>query len=247
MSGPKRIFITGATGFVGSHLAARLLGAGHDVCVLARGSKNISPQTRVEEVLREVGATRMENLRVFEGDISLPDIGLTDASKREIASSTDEVWHCAASLSFQQEDRDEIFRMNVDGTRNVLQLLKQTRTRRIHHVSTAYIAGNRPDVALETEINVGQTFKNPYEESKCRAEMLISDELRRRAIVASVYRPSIVIGDSRSGRVTHFHGVYAFIRALWAALERLRRRKVPEGGVVHLPLRVPGAEAQTLN
>jgi nucleoside-diphosphate-sugar epimerase len=246
MSGHKRVFVTGATGFVGSHLAARLLDAGYYVSVLARGSKNVSAQTRVEEVLRDVGTSHFENLKIFEGDISLPDIGLTEAAKKEIAASTDELWHCAASLSFQQEDRDEIFRMNVDGTRHVLDVLKLTRNRRIHHVSTAYIAGNRPDIALETEINVGQTFKNPYEESKCKAEVLIAEEQRRGAITASVYRPSIVIGDSRSGRVTHFHGVYAFIRALWASLERLRRR-IPEGGLVHLPLRVLGSEAHTLN
>src|SRR5262249_33910936 len=145
-------------------------------------------------------------------------------------SSTDEAWHCAASLSFQQDDRDEIFKMNVDGTRHVLELVKQTAQHRLHHVSTAYIAGNRPSLALETEINVGQTFKNAYEESKCQAEILVAEEQRRGTITASVYRPSIVIGDSKSGRVTHFHGVYAFIRALWTALERLRRR-APEAGM----------------
>jgi len=246
MSGHKRIFVTGATGFIGSHLAARLLDAGHYVSVLARGSRSVSAQSRVEEVLRDVGISRLQNVKVFEGDISLPDLGLTEAAKKEISASTDEVWHCAASLSFQQEDRAEIFRMNVDGTRHVLELLKLTRARRIHHVSTAYIAGNRPDIALETEINVGQTFKNPYEESKCKAEMMIAEEQRKGTIAASVYRPSIVIGDSQSGRATHFHGVYAFIRALWASLERLRRR-IPEGGLVHLPLRVLGSEAQTLN
>ena len=64
--------------------------------------------------------------------------------------------------------------------------------------------------------------------------------------MASVYRPSIVIGDSKSGRVTHFHGVYAFIRGLYTALERLRRR-MPETGLVNLPLRVLGIENQTLN
>ena len=145
MSAPKHIFVTGATGFVGSHLAARLLDAGHFVSVLARGSKTASAEIRVREVLRDVGISRFEKLKVFEGDISLPNLGLTDAAKQEIVSSAEEVWHCAASLSFQQEDRDEIFRMNVDGTRNVLDLLKQTPARRIHHVSTAYIAGNRPD------------------------------------------------------------------------------------------------------
>ncbi len=246
MSEGRNIFITGVTGFLGSHLAARLLEDGCRVTALARGSKNTSPRTRVEDVLREVGVSELKGLEVFEGDISVPDLGLSEAAKRQILSSTDEVWHCAASLSFQREDRREIFRMNVVGTRHVLDFVKQTPSRRLHHVSTAYIAGNRSDLALETEINVGQTFKNAYEESKCQAELLVAEEQRKRAVVSSVYRPSIVIGDSVSGRVTHFHGVYAFIRVLWAALERLRRR-MPENGLVHFPLRVVGAETQTLN
>jgi thioester reductase-like protein len=246
MSKPKEVFITGATGFLGSHLTARLLDHGNHVTALARSSKNAAAETRVKDVLRDVGTSCLDNLRVLEGDISQPGLGLSEEAKKQLAASTDETWHCAASLSFQQQDRDEIFRMNVDGTRYVLDFVKQTRTRRLQHVSTAYIAGNRPDLALETEINVGQSFKNPYEESKCQAELLIAAEQSKQAIVASVYRPSIVIGDSRSGRATHFHGVYAFIRALWSMLERLRRR-APDRDFVHLPLRLPGAEAQTLN
>ena len=246
MSGPKKILLTGATGFLGSHLAARLLHDGHYVTALARSSKSAPAKSRVEDVLREVGRSRFENLHVVEGDISLSDLGLNETAKRRIVTSTEEIWHCAASLSFEQENREEIFRMNVDGTRHLLDLVKQTPTRRLQHVSTAYIAGNRPDVALETDIDVGQTFKNTYEESKCRAELLVADEHRKGALAASVYRPSIVIGDSRSGRVTHFHGVYAFIRALWASLERLRRR-MPGTTTVTLPLRVLGRENQTLN
>src|ERR1700680_4034974 len=206
MSKRKNMLVTGATGFLGSHLTARLLEDGHHVRVLARSSKIASARSRVEEVLREIGTSHFEKLEVFEGDISLPDLGLNETAKKQVVSSTDEVWHCAASLSFEDENRDEIFRMNVDGTRNVLDLVKQTPAHRLQHVSTAYIAGNRPDVALENEINVGQTFKNAYEESKCQAELLIAEEQRKGAIKAAVYRPSIVIGDSKSGRVTHFHG-----------------------------------------
>jgi thioester reductase-like protein len=171
---------------------------------------------------------------------------LNDATLCRLAASTDEVWHSAASLSFLPEDREEIFKMNVAGTRNVLELVERIPTRRLQHLSTAYIAGNRPDLALESDINVGQTFKNPYEESKCEAEMMISEAHARGRILASVYRPSIVIGDSRSGRATHFHGVYAFIRGLWTALARMRRG-LPQSAVVNLPLRLPGAEGTTLN
>ena len=246
MSVPKPVFVTGATGFLGSHLAARLLREGYHVTALVRGARNASPRSRVEEVLREAGTPRFENLEVVEGDISLPGLGLQDTVRKQILSHVKEVWHCAASLSFEQENREEIFRMNVDGTRNVLDLVKQAPGCRLQHVSTAYIAGDRSDIALETEIDVGQKFKNAYEESKCQAELLIAGEQAKGTITASVYRPSIVIGDSKSGRTTHFHGVYAFIRALWAALERLRRR-MPQPGTVHLPLRVLGAETQTLN
>jgi thioester reductase-like protein len=245
MSERKNVFVTGATGFLGSHLAARLLEDGYKVIALARGSKTAFPKARVEDVLREVGISNFENLEVVEGDISQPALGLNRDAEQRILSVVDEVWHCAASLSFEQEDRDEIFRMNVDGTRHLIDLVKQTRTRRLQHVSTAYVAGNRTD-ATESEIHVGQIFRNAYEESKCRAELLIAEEHRKGSIVATVYRPSIVIGDSKTGRITHFHGVYAFIRALWAALERLRRR-TPDVDVVHLPLRVLGVETQTLN
>jgi thioester reductase-like protein len=246
MSEHKHIFLTGVTGFLGSHLASQFLSDGYALSVLARGSKAASGRDRVEAVLREIGSARFARLTVFEGDISLPRFGLSETEFNQIVSATDEAWHCAASLSFLPEDREDIFRMNVGGTRNVLDLVERIPGRRLHHVSTAYIAGNRSDLAMENEINVGQTFKNPYEESKCEAELIIADAHRRGEVVATVYRPSIVIGDSTSGRVTHFHGVYAFIRGLWTALERLRRG-MTEDSVVNLPLRLLGAEGTTLN
>ena len=181
MSARKNIFLTGATGFLGSHLMHRLLQEGHHVAALARSSKNSPASDRVRQVLMDVGDAPVTNLETYEGDISLPGLGLHEDASRLLASRTDEVWHCAASLSFQQEDRDEIFRMNVDGTRNVLEWVKRTKGRRLQHVSTAYIAGKRADVVLEDEVDMGQTFKNAYEESKCRAELLIAAAATKRS------------------------------------------------------------------
>src|SRR5687768_10134688 len=111
MSERKNILLTGATGFLGSHLAHRLLQEGHRVTALARSSKNSPAAERVKDVLRTVGDAPLERLEVLEGDISLAGLGLNETSLERLRT-TDEVWHCAASLSFQQEDRAEIFQMN---------------------------------------------------------------------------------------------------------------------------------------
>jgi nucleoside-diphosphate-sugar epimerase len=115
----------------------------------------------------------------------------------------------------------------------------------LHHVSTAYVAGKK-EHSTEGEINTGQSFRNPYEESKCEAEVLVADAHAKGKLTARVYRPSIVIGDSQTGRATHFHGVYAFIRGLFTAAARLRR-KTAGNGPVHLPVRVLGKTTTTLN
>jgi nucleoside-diphosphate-sugar epimerase len=248
---PKHVFVTGATGFVGSHLTNRLLKDGHRVTALARGSRTSDARDRILDVLTLVSESDyrnnagVERLTVLEGDISQPNLGVDRDILQKACQSIDETWHCAASLSFAEEERDEIFRMNVDGARNVIEVVKQTPGKRLHHVSTAYVAGIR-DTALESEINVGQKFRNPYEASKCEAEELIDSARIDGSIVPTVYRPSVVIGDSRTGRVTHFHGVYAFIRGLWSTLERMRRRN-PSNGTIQLALRVPGSGNTTLN
>src|SRR5205085_5389425 len=84
------------------------------------------------------------------------------------------------------------------------------------------------------------------EASKCAAELLTPDAHASDAVSATIYRPSVVIGDSLTGRATHFHGVYAFIRGLYTGAARLRRKTGP-GETVHLPMRVVGKTTTTLN
>lgn len=136
--------------------------------------------------------------------------------------------------------------MNVDGTRQVLALASGTGPRRLHHISTAYVAGSRTGIVREDELDVGQTFRNPYEASKCEAEKLLRAAHESGAVRATIYRPSIVIGNSVSGKATHFHGVYAFIRGLWAVTRRLRQGN-PGSDFVDLSLRIRGSETSTLN
>jgi len=251
MPSPKTVFITGATGFVGSHLAYRLLEQGHRVTALARGGKNDTARERVVEVLHQVASPpgqldhHIHRLDVIEGDIAQPFLGMDEATFKRIAASTEEIWHSAASLSFTEEDRDQIYRMNVGGTQHVLDLAAQTPTRRLHHISTAYVAGNK-EFATESEVDTGQTFRNAYESSKCAAELLVTKAHGSGTVSATIYRPSVVIGDSVTGRATHFHGVYAFIRGLYTGAARLRRKAGP-GEMVHLPMRVLGKTTTTLN
>jgi thioester reductase-like protein len=247
----RRNLVTGVTGFVGSHLAYRLLEDGQRVTALARGAKNASARERVIDVLGDVAGSpdklraHLSRLDVLEGDISQPFLGLGEEAFRRAASTTDEVWHCAASLAFADEERDEIFQMNVGGTQKVLDLVQRTPLRRLHHVSTAYVAGTK-ELAKESEIRTGQTFRNAYEASKCEAELLVTDAHEKKLLTSTIYRPSIVIGDSVTGRATHFHGVYAFIRGLFTGATRLRR-KARSNGHVHLPVRVLGKMTTTLN
>lgn len=248
---PDKVLVTGATGFLGSHLAHALLESGKSVVALGRASSRESARTRVLSVMRQiaepgsVSRSDLNRLEVVDGDISEPNLGLDQAAWDELTRTVVETWHSAASLSFSEADRDAIFRMNVDGTRRVLDLAARTRTGRFHHVSTAYVAGLRQGRVFESESDVGQEFRNPYEASKCRAETLVAGQHAEGSVSATIYRPSVVIGDSVTGRATHLHGVYAFIKGMWSLAERVRRRTGAD--IVELPMRVRGSLDATLN
>jgi thioester reductase-like protein len=169
---------------------------------------------------------------VVEGDVEQMHLGLSGAEFKALAAQVTDVWHLAARAHLGA-DRAEMRRVNVEGTRNVLDLaLAARRLRRLSHFSTAYVSGDRVGVILEDELAMGQRFHNPYEETKFQAELLV-----RRAqaeIPATVLRPSIVVGDSRTGEIDRFEGPYALAILLVAS-------------PVAVPLPLPGDAVAPLN
>src|SRR5947207_1861068 len=108
---PESVIVTGATGFVGSHLAYRLLHDGCHVIAIARPSKTESARERVADALcRAAGRPSLngggERLQVLDGDITLENLGIPNEQLQQIAANTDAIWHCAASLSFTEDERD---------------------------------------------------------------------------------------------------------------------------------------------
>jgi len=118
--------------------------------------------------------------------------------------------HCAGVVEFGQEFAALSHRVNVEGTAKLLALAERLRVP-FCHFSTAYVAGDRRGPVYENEIRVGQRFHNPYESSKFQAELLVQDWANRTGLDAFVFRPSIVVGDCREGRIVHFDGLYNFL------------------------------------
>jgi thioester reductase-like protein len=206
-------FITGVPGFIGTRLARRLL-EDRDrrlVCLVYPERRLFEKATRFAE---EEGDGRVE---VLTGDIARPRLALDPKAWDRLRVETEEVFHLAALYNLAAP-KDLSYDVNVEGTRNVLDLCAGARQlRRLVHISTIVVSGDREGTVFEHELEMGQRFRNYYEETKYLSEV----EVRRRAgdLPVTIVRPAVVIGDSRSGEIDKYDGPYYFIDAL-ARLER---------------------------
>jgi thioester reductase-like protein len=221
-------FVTGYPGFIGKRLVRRLaddLREG-DRLVLLVQPKN------ADAARQDLEAMKGAHAEVVEGDLEQMHLGLSGAEFKALAREVTDVWHLAAR-SHLGAGRSEMRRVNVEGTRNVLDLaLSARRLRRFSHFSTAYVTGDRVGVILEDELAMGQRFHNAYEETKFQAEMLV--RRAQQEIPATVFRPSIVVGDSRTGEIDRFEGPYALAILLVAS-------------PLAVPLPLPGDAVAPLN
>jgi nucleoside-diphosphate-sugar epimerase len=257
-----RIFMTGGTGFLGSHVAVELLRRGYRVCLLARSGKQRSAEDRVKELLDWFGlpAEGRQGLRVVEGDITRQGLGIDPAVFRELALETDEIIHCASNTSFAERKRAEVEAVNADGLSHVLDFARAGLAYFFHHVSTAFVAGKTTGICPEEPVTAREFF-NAYEETKCRGEQMALAACQEAGLGLTIYRPSIVYGDSRTGRSLLFNAVYypvktaLFMKDLYEKdIREKDGRKAEEMGVhieadgsIHLPIRICVAERGGLN
>jgi thioester reductase-like protein len=197
------VLLTGATGFVGTELLERLLERGdRPVHALVRAADDHAAAERLPAHAR---------LNVLAGDIEQPGLGLSAATRARLAEEVTTVVHCAASVSFDLS-LEESRRVNVEGTRNVVELAERCPgLERLTYVSTAYVAGEPRGLFREDQLDVGQRFRNPYERSKFEAERMIRG--RANGLPLQVLRPSIIVGDSRTGRTSSFNVLYGPLKA----------------------------------
>lgn len=221
--GCRQVLVTGGTGLLGSYLVRDLLRAGERPVLLVRPDRKRQPADRVEAAVSAWETALGERLprpTVVAGDLSAPRCGLDDETIGRLAQRCGAILHNAASLTFHGSDRgNEPWVTNVGGTANVLELAAAAGIGEFHHVSTAYVCGLREGRVLETELDVGQRFGNDYEASKVEAERLVHDA--RHLHSRTVYRPSIIVGDSRTGYTSTYHGLFAVIRLGHTMLPRM--------------------------
>jgi len=223
----KTVFVTGGTGFLGSFLIDFLLRHDYHVVALVRGPE---AEGRLLATLQDInGGTDTSFLdsgclTVVDGDVRLSDFGLRAETLNSLVNSVDEIWHCAASFKFQERCREEIAAHNIVGTCNVLDFARACHARRnafLFHVSTAYAAPLMNGYIREELPLSNAPFRNLYEWSKQEAERLVGEYRQQYGIPACIFRPSIIIGHSSSGRATRFTGYYDVIRAIYQLTQSL--------------------------
>ncbi|MFA9556829.1 SDR family oxidoreductase [Evansella sp. AB-rgal1] len=214
------ILVTGGTGFVGSTLVKKIVQKQHVVYVLARNPK------KIEKLLHCFQGEQKRLVKIIEGDIALDNLGLNTGELTELVGKIDVVYHSAAYLSFDPSDRENLFHVNVEGTRNVLETSKFLGVNKFIHVSTAYTLGEQ-NTGLEQLYPLESTkFVNAYEESKCHGEHLVMSY--KDVFDVTIMRPGIIIGDSETGEADTNFGLYGVLRAV----ELLKKidSKVSEAG-----------------
>jgi thioester reductase-like protein len=222
-------FVTGASGFIGKRLVRKLLARrGAVVHFLIRDA---SPE-RVQPLLDYWGVGP-ERAVAVQGDLTQPGLGIKAAERKKYDGKVAHFFHLAAIYDLKA-DADSQLRVNVDGTRNVVQFANQIKAGRFHHVSSIAAAGLFEGVFREDMFDEAEGLDHPYFATKHDSEKIVRDECK---VPFLVFRPGLVVGDSKSGEMDKIDGPYYFFKLI----QRMRQTLPPwmptigiEGGRINI-------------
>ena len=246
------IFLTGATGFLGTVLLRDLLLKGYTVTALARAKHGVSALERIKGRLFDYDVTFPFNkfightLQIAEQGASKEYFGLGEKNFFSCANLADMIIHNAACTELEA-DWNIYEEVNIKGTKEAIEFAAHTRSKSLAYTSSAYVAGTQKGRVYEDELIAEGSFRNKYEKSKAISE----NEVRKAAscgrIRSMIFRPSIIIGSSSNGWMCQEHHFFDFIFRLSLIhkiiLKQLNSLKLK----VDYQFRIPGDPQATKN
>jgi thioester reductase-like protein len=200
-SSASHYFITGFPDFLAQGMVKQILSVSPEARITLLIPPDLLPQAKPR--LESLQGQRLE---VLTGDIIDMHLGLSGDEYIRMCASVTDIFHIGG-ISDLSVRREMIWRANVEGTRNLIELARDCAClNRLNYYSTCYMSGDRIGVIAEDELDLGQGFRNPYEETKFHAEKLL--QRVNGLLPISIYRPSSVVGDSQTGEIDRFEGPY---------------------------------------
>jgi thioester reductase-like protein len=199
---PGRFLVTGFPGFLARYVVRKIVQASPENRVWAL----VEPAALKQAEEELAGTQRSAQVEILSGEVADMHLGLSGDEYLAICSEVTDIFHFA-EVSSLDVPRDLAWRVNVEGTRNLIELARDcVHLRRLNHGSTCHISGDRVGVIAEDELDQRQRFRNGYEETKFHAEKML--ERLEGDLPVTIYRPGSVVGDSRTGEIDRFEGPY---------------------------------------